>query len=389
MDATGASARRFGVYVHVPFCSVRCGYCDFNTYAPGELDGASPEGYVEAALAEMAFARGVMGDDTRQAATVFFGGGTPTLLDTAALGRLLDGVRDTWGIAADAEVTTEANPDSVSEESMASLRAAGFTRVSFGMQSAVPHVLATLERTHNPENVARAVRWARGVGLDVSLDLIYGTPGESLGDWQLSLDAALKLEPDHLSAYALVIEPGTKMGAQMRRGKIASVIPDVQAKMYEFADEAFTVAGFSWYEVSNWARTPKDACRHNIGYWKGDDWWGVGPGAHSYLAHTAEGAQRWWNVKHPRAYGERLAAGKSPEQERETLTGDQIALERVMLGVRLADGMALDLLAVRAREQAPQLAADGLIEELALAAGTLVLTRRGRLLADLVVRQVT
>jgi coproporphyrinogen III oxidase-like Fe-S oxidoreductase len=221
--------RDFGVYVHVPFCAVRCGYCDFNTYAPGEVDGATPEGYVAAALAEMALARRAMGDDPRPARTVFFGGGTPTMLDASALIRLLDEVRLTWGLTADAEVTTEANPDSVTEESLGALASAGFTRVSFGMQSAVPHVLATLERTHSPDNVARAVQWARAAGLAVSLDLIYGTPGESLDDWRASLDAALALEPDHISAYALVIEPGTRMGGQLRRGLIAPTDPDLQA----------------------------------------------------------------------------------------------------------------------------------------------------------------
>ncbi len=384
-----APERNFGVYVHVPFCSVRCGYCDFNTYALGELDGASPAGYVEAALGEMRLARTAMADDDRPAATVFFGGGTPTLLDPDALTWLLAGVRDTWGLAAGAEVTTEANPDSVTAASLAALADAGFTRVSFGMQSAVPHVLATLERTHNPDNVARAVGWARDAGLDVSVDLIYGTPGESLEDWRSSLAAAIALEPDHVSAYALVIEPGTKMGAQLRRGEVAPVDPDVQAEMYEAADAALAAAGYSWYEVSNWARKPGNVCRHNIGYWRGDDWWGIGPGAHSYLAHTDAGARRWWNVKHPRAYGDRIAAGRSPEQDGETLTGDEMALERVMLGIRLAAGMRASLLSEAARAASPALVEGGLLDGGAWADGVAALTLRGRLLADAVVRDLT
>lgn len=388
--------RDFGVYIHVPFCAVRCGYCDFNTYAPGEVEGATREGYVEAALAEMAFARGVMAGDPRPAQTVFFGGGTPTMLDASALARLLDGVRDTWGIAAGAEVTTEANPDSVSRASLAALAAAGFTRVSFGMQSAVPHVLATLERTHNPANVERAVAWAREAGLAVSLDLIYGTPGESLDDWRASLVAALALEPDHVSAYSLVIEPGTRMGGQLRRGEIAPTDPDIQADMYEAADDALFAAGFSWYEVSNWARTPADACRHNLAYWRSADWWGIGPGAHSYLGprigKTGEtlAAQRWWNVKHPLAYSRRLAEREDPAQEREALDVDALVLERIMLGVRLAEGLGLDAIPLPRREAVAGLIASGLVEGPAAVGPRrrVVLTRRGRLLADAVIREL-
>lgn len=383
--------RDFGVYIHVPFCAVRCGYCDFNTYAPGEVDGATPEGYVGAALAEMALARRTMGVDPRPARTVFFGGGTPTLLDASALIRLLDEVRATWGLAANAEVTTEANPDSVTPASLAALASAGFTRVSFGMQSAVPHVLATLERTHQPQNVARAVDWARAAGLAVSLDLIYGTPGESLADWRTSVDAALALEPDHISAYALVIEPGTRMGRQLRRGLIAPTDPDVQAAMYELADEAFAAAGLNWYEVSNWARTPQQRCRHNLAYWRSDDWWGIGPGAHSYLGpRDAETgplpARRWWNVKHPLAYSRRLAEGLSPEDDGEDLTADAVAFERVMLGLRLAEGLEREAVGADKADAIAQLIADGVLDGASALRGRLVLTRRGRLLADAAIR---
>jgi putative oxygen-independent coproporphyrinogen III oxidase len=382
--------RAFGVYVHVPFCQVRCGYCDFNTYAPGETEGATRDGYVEAALREVDFARAETAGDARPASTVFFGGGTPTMLDARALAQLLAAIRTAWGLAPDAEVTTEANPDSVTRESLASLASAGFTRVSFGMQSAVPHVLATLERTHHPDNVARAVGWAREAGLAVSLDLIYGTPGESLADWQVSLETAIALEPDHVSAYALVIEPGTKMGAQLRRGEVDPTDPDVQADMYEAADAAFVAAGFAWYEVSNWSRTPEQACRHNLAYWRGDDWWGIGPGAHSYLG-PCEGraAQRWWNVKLPRVYAERMAAGMSPEAEREELTAGQVALEEVMLRIRLVEGLPVEVLGDAGRHAVPSLVAEGLLESGAAERGTAVLTRRGRLLADAVVRELT
>ncbi|WP_082109949.1 radical SAM family heme chaperone HemW [Demequina phytophila] len=388
---TAVGARDFGVYVHVPFCSVRCGYCDFNTYAPGEVEGATREGYVEAALREMDLARTAMPGDTRAARTVFFGGGTPTMLDSSALIALLDGIRGTWGLSADAEVTTEANPDSVTKESLHALARAGFTRVSLGMQSAVPHVLRTLDRTHNPANVARAVAAARDAGLKVSLDLIYGTPGESLSDWRASLEAVIALEPDHVSAYALVIEPGTRMGAQLRRGEVEPTDPDIQADMYELADTLLSAAGYSWYEVSNWAREPADRCRHNMAYWRSQDWWGVGPGAHSYLGPRtlpdgdAVSARRWWNVKHPRAYAARLAEGASPEAEGEELAGEDLRLEQVMLRLRLSEGIPAQLVEGRA-EAVSRLIADGLLDGAAALRGTLKLTRRGRLLADLAVR---
>ncbi|WP_084102136.1 radical SAM family heme chaperone HemW [Demequina sp. NBRC 110051] len=390
-----APERDFGVYIHVPFCAVRCGYCDFNTYAPGEAEFSSRDDYVGAALAEMSQARSAMAGDERPARTVFFGGGTPTMLDPRALVAMLDGVRDTWGLTADAEVTTEANPDSVTRESLATLAQAGFTRVSFGMQSAVPHVLATLERTHRPENVGRAVAWAREAGLAVSLDLIYGTPGESLEDWHASLDAAIMLEPDHISAYALVIEPGTRMGRQLKRGEIEAVDLDTQADMYEAADARLAEAGYAWYEVSNWVREPDQRCRHNVAYWTSQDWWGVGPGAHSYLSPRigpegdARGAERWWNVKLPRAYAARLAAGEDPAAEREPLSDDDLALESVMLRLRLADGMPVADLPEPRTAQIASLVADGVLDGRAAIGGTLRLTLRGRLLADAAVRLLT
>ena len=305
----GADARAFGVYLHVPFCTVRCGYCDFNTYTATELGGgASQHAYAETALREMELAASVMADlPRRPVSTVFVGGGTPTVLAVPDLARMLGGVRDAWVLVDDVEVTTEANPDSVTPESLAALADAGFTRVSFGMQSAVPHVLATLDRTHDPRRIPDDVRWAREAGLAVSLDLIYGTPGESLDDWRASVESALATGVDHVSAYALVVEAGTRMAVQVRRGELELPDGDDQAAKYELADDLFEAAGLGWYEVSNWARTPADACRHNLSYWRGDDWWGIGPGAHSHV-----GGVRWWNVKHPRAYADRLDRGLSP-----------------------------------------------------------------------------
>ena len=379
----GADARRFGVYLHVPFCTVRCGYCDFNTYTATELGGgASQVAYADTALSEIALGARVLADaglPARAVSTVFVGGGTPTVLPVADLARMLDGVRAAWGLAAGAEITTEANPDSVTPGSLAALAAAGYTRVSFGMQSAVPHVLATLDRTHDPRRIPDVVRWARDAGLAVSLDLIYGTPGESVDDWRESVEAALATGVDHVSAYALVVEAGTRMGVQVRRGELPLPDPDDQATKYELADDLLGAAGLHWYEVSNWARTPDDACRHNLAYWHGDDWWGVGPGAHSHV-----GGVRWWNVKHPRAYADRLARGLSPAAGRELLDDEAAELERLMLGVRLAEGMATDGLPPG---PVAALVADGLVDgSRAVRDRRLVLTRRGRLLADAVVR---
>jgi oxygen-independent coproporphyrinogen-3 oxidase len=391
----GASARAFGVYLHVPFCAARCGYCDFNTYTalelgPPELPGASAQGWAGAALDEIALAAGVLersGLPPREVSTVFVGGGTPTLLPSADLVKSLHGLRDRWGLAPGAEVTTEANPDSVTPESLAELAAGGFTRVSFGMQSAVRSVLATLDRTHDPERLPRVVGWARDAGLQVSLDLIYGTPGERDEDWATSLAAVTALAPDHVSAYALVVEEGTALAAQVRRGRVQEPDPDAMATRYEMADDALGAAGLGWYEVSNWATGPGTACRHNLGYWRGDDWWGVGPGAHSHV-----GGVRWWNVKHPAAWAKRLAAGTSPAAAREVLDADARRSEAVLLGVRLAEGLDPRVLEPSKATAATvaELVQDGLLEpgNGSAAPGRLVLTRRGRLLADLVVRRL-
>lgn len=392
LAASPDPGRGFGVYLHVPFCTVRCGYCDFNTYTSRELGGgASQASYAQTALAEIALAARVLaaaGRGGRPADTVFVGGGTPTVLPAGDLARMLDAVRDVWGLADDAEVTTEANPDSVTPRSLAALADAGFTRVSFGMQSAVPHVLAALDRTHDPDRVPDVVRWARDAGLAVSLDLIYGTPGESLDDWRRSVEAALACDVDHLSAYALVVEEGTRMAAQVRRGVLPPTDPDDQAIKYEVADAMLAAAGLGWYEVSNWARTPADASRHNRGYWRGADWWGVGPGAHSHVG-AGDRAVRWWNVRHPRAYAERLAAGHSPAAARELLDADDVTLERVLLGVRLSEGLDLAAVSAAGRRAVAGLVADGLVDGTAAVRGRAVLTLRGRLLADTVVRALT
>ncbi len=376
----------FGVYLHVPFCRVRCGYCDFNTYTSTELRGAKQDEYADTLLREVALARAVLesAGTLRPASTVFFGGGTPTLLPPGDLARMLHGARDAFGFRGDAEITVEANPDTVTDAVAAELAASGVTRLSIGMQSAVPHVLASLDRTHDPANVATAVAAARGAGLDVSLDLIYGAPGESLEDWRRSLQTAIAHEPDHISAYALIIEEGTKLARQIRRGEVSAPDDDLQADMYELADEALATATYDWYEVSNWSRSVAHRSRHNLAYWHGSDWWGFGPGAHSHVAGT-----RFWNVKHPAAYAQRLAAGTSPAAGRERPDAAAVELERVLLRTRIREGMPVADLRAERRPAVAALIADGLIDGGAAVHGRIVLTLRGRLLADAVVRTLT
>ncbi len=383
--ASQIGACPFGIYVHVPFCATRCGYCDFNTYTADEPGGAGRDSYPDLAIAEIRLARRVAGDASLPVQTVFFGGGTPTLLPPARLAAILRAIDGEFGLAPGAEVTTEANPESVDERSLAELRRAGFTRISFGMQSAVPHVLATLDRVHTPERAVRCAGWARAAGFEhVSLDLIYGTPGESAADWRRSLAAAVGAGPDHISAYSLIVEDGTRMAAQVRRGKLAAPDDDAMADKYLAADDVLAAAGLHWYEISNWAAGAAARCRHNLLYWTGGDWWGIGPGAHSHVAGT-----RWWNVRHPRSYAARLAAGTSPAQAREALADGERRTEQIMLLTRLAAGCPADLLTARGRAAAQAAVGDGLAVPQAWAAGRLVLTPAGRLLADAVIRDVT
>jgi oxygen-independent coproporphyrinogen-3 oxidase len=384
----GLGTRPFGFYVHVPFCVTRCGYCDFNTYTASELGpGASRDSYADTVIGEIRLARRVLGAADLPVETVFVGGGTPTLLPPGDLGRILAAIDTEFGLAAGAEVTTEANPESVDEGYLGKLRDGGFTRISYGMQSAREHVLARLDRTHTPGRVPRVVQWAREAGFEhINLDLIYGTPGESDDDWRASLEAVLEIGPDHVSAYALIVEEGTKLAAQVKRGELAAPDDDAMADRYLMADELLGGHGLGWYEISNWATGPEAECRHNVLYWTGADWWGAGPGAHSHVGGT-----RWWNVKHPAAYAARLAGGAagsghglSPAFAREILDTDVRRMERIMLELRLATGCPLDLL-----EEGPvgRAVAEGLLE--VVNSDRAVLTRRGRLLADAVVRELT
>ena len=382
----GAEERALGIYVHVPYCLVRCGYCDFNTYTAEELRGTKRADFAGQAAEELRFgARALRRAELpeRPVSTVFFGGGTPTLLPAADLVMMLDTIREEWGLVPGAEVTTEANPDSVDAVYLRELAAGGFTRISFGMQSAVPSVLATLDRTHSPERVPLVTRWAREAGLEFSLDLIFGTPGETREDWERSLDVALACEPDHLSAYALIVEDGTKLAARIRRGEIEAPSDDLHADMYELADAKLAAAGYDWYEISNWSRGTQHRSRHNLSYWTGEDWWAAGPGAHSHV-----GGVRWWNVKHPAPYAERVNQGISPAHAREVLDEETRRVERILLGVRLADGLPLSELDAAGRTEVAGLIADGLAEGAPALRGRLVLTLRGRLLADAVVHRL-
>jgi oxygen-independent coproporphyrinogen-3 oxidase len=376
----GLAQRRFSIYVHVPFCASRCGYCDFNTYTAAELGaapGASQDAYLGAAVAELDLARKVLGS-TPPVQTVFFGGGTPTMLPAPALAGLLGAIKERFGLAPDAEVTTEANPESVDRAYLDQLVEAGFNRLSLGMQSARPSVLAVLERRHTPGRVAEVVEQARAAGFgSMSLDLIYGSPGETEQDWRASLEAAVALGPDHLSAYSLTVEDGTRLAARVARGELPGVDEDEQADRYLVAEELLSAAGLANYEISNWAR-PGQECRHNLAYWRGDDWWGIGPGAHSHV-----GGVRWWNLRHPRDYTARLAGGRSPAQGREELNEAERHLERILLELRLAEGLGIEVLDGAELARAGRFVEDGLAE---LTGGRLRLTRAGRLLADWVIR---
>jgi oxygen-independent coproporphyrinogen-3 oxidase len=378
-----ASDAPFGVYVHVPFCATRCGYCDFNTYTPAELGGANPDGWLEALRIELELAAArlaALRPTSPEVSTVFVGGGTPSMLGGDGLAAVLDAVRANFSFVPGAEVTTEANPESTSREMLAQLRDAGFTRVSLGMQSIAPHVLTALDRVHSPGRALAAAADARSAGFEhVNLDLIYGTPGESNDDLARSVDAAIGAGVDHVSAYALVVEEGTALARKVRRGELPRPDDDVLATRYELLDARLSAAGFDWYEVSNWSREGGE-CRHNLGYWDGGEWWGAGPGAHGFLDAT-----RWWNVKHPNAYAQVLADGRLPVADSERLDEEARHTEEVMLRMRLRSGLPVAELGGAEAARAQIAVADGLVDRLD---DRLVLTDRGRLLADAVVRDV-
>lgn len=406
-DQVERARRPLSLYLHVPFCSVRCGYCDFNTYTTGFGDSASLDSYHRAVVLELRYAADVLSSvESRPVDTVFVGGGTPTLLPDQGLGEIMRALRDLFELRQETEITIEANPDTVNERRLGTLAELGFNRVSVGMQSAVPSVLKTLDRTHEATQIPRVITAAKAAGLRTSLDLIYGTPGESLDHWRQSLRAAINTGTEHISTYALVIEPGTAMGAKLRRGLIPTVDSDDQANKYEIADAMLGEAGYQWYEISNWALSSasgqaespalpfaadgdntatgrlSNASRHNLAYWHDHDWWGIGPGAHSHW-----GAARWWNHKHPRVWADSLKAGRWPAAGGEVLTVSERDLEYLMLSIRTLDGTRITRISPSKVGRISELIACGLVERVG---GThLRLTLRGRLMADLVTRELS
>lgn len=373
--------RTLSAYVHIPFCASRCGYCDFNTYTADELqrDGTSITAatYPDRVIAEVNWLRNENVTDDRALSTVFFGGGTPTLIDSRELVRILQSLKSTYGFSDDVEVTTEANPDSVTLRDLEILREGGFTRVSFGHQSSAANVLALLERTHTPGKTWQAVNDARTAGFEhVSVDLIYGSPGETDADLAETLDQVAAADVDHVSAYSLIVEPGTRLAARVARGEIPNPSDDVAAHRYELIDSRLQSLGMTWYEVSNWSK-PGGECRHNIAYWRNQDWLGIGPGAHAHSAGT-----RSWNLKHPAAWAARIDEGVSAIAESEVLEPTDIAHEDIMLGLRLREGLSLSTLGAAGLSQAQLAVTEGLLDPENFLQGKAVLTFQGRLLAD-------
>jgi oxygen-independent coproporphyrinogen-3 oxidase len=389
-EIAGSNSRTFHAYVHIPFCKDICGYCDFNTYTATQLGSLKQSDYAASLISEINLSAKVLEQSKvspRKFSTVFFGGGTPSLLPAADLIEILDSLEKTFGFTDTAEITTEANPDTVTVEKFEALREAGFNRVSIGMQSGVQNVLNTLERTHNPDNVSKAFEIVKELGFGTSLDLIFGAPGETIEQWQASLEAAISLGPDHLSAYSLIVEPGTKLARQIKSGELADVDEDLQAEKYELTEKLLVAAGYTWYEISNWSKSGSLQSNHNLAYWMGQDWWGYGPGAHSHL-----GSVRWWNQKHPLSYSKKLEENISPAAGREQLSDATAKLERVLLESRTSSGMSIDeleALHAGAKSRIPQLIADELIDGQQAIKGRLVLSLKGRLLADAVVRTLT
>lgn len=374
-------------YIHIPYCVKRCGYCDFNTYTPAELKISTgleqiSNSYIDLLLQEIDSVREqIVGEIT--VPSIFFGGGTPSLMQPNDIGRVIAKIKNEFDLLSNSEITLECNPDTVTKDSLENFKKVGINRVSFGMQSAVPHVLATLDRTHKPENLAQATTWANEVGIsEISVDLIYGTPGESITDWQTSIDSALALPITHISAYALIIEEGTKLAAQIKRGEVPEVDDDLVADKYLIADKAFKEAGFEWYELSNWSK-PGSESKHNMAYWNGDNWWGAGPGAHSHL-----NGKRFWNVKHPNLYKERIQNKQSAVADSEVLKKDQIESERLMLLLRLPSGIEKQTLNQMQLSELSEFVESGHLDRANWNQGRASLTLNGRLIADRILRKI-
>ena len=374
-------------YIHIPYCIKRCGYCDFNTYTPSELQITTglkniTNSYTTLLITEIKSARKQVGERA-VVPSIFFGGGTPSLMEAEDIKSIISTIGSEFDLAGDIEITLESNPDTVDKDKLEKFYQAGINRISFGMQSAVPHVLATLDRTHNPDNLYQVTKWASEVGFkEISVDLIYGTPGESKSDWQKSIDTALSLPITHISAYALIIEEGTKLAAQIKRGEVDQVDDDLTAEKYLMADNAFTKFGFNWYELSNWSKVNSES-KHNLAYWLGKNWWGAGPGAHSHL-----NGKRFWNVKHPNLYKQKIDANESPVADSEDLKELQIESERLMLSIRLPSGVEKNTLNEQQISDLSGYVKSGHLDKGDWDNGRATLTLNGRLIADRIVREI-
>jgi len=374
-------------YIHIPYCIKRCGYCDFNTYTPSELQITTglkniTNSYTTLLITEIKSARKQVGERA-VVPSIFFGGGTPSLMEAEDIKSIISTIGSEFDLAGDIEITLESNPDTVDKDKLEKFYQAGINRISFGMQSAVPHVLATLDRTHNPDNLYQVTKWASEVGFkEISVDLIYGTPGESKSDWQKSIDTVLSLPITHISAYALIIEEGTKLAAQIKRGEVDQVDDDLTAEKYLMADNAFTKFGFNWYELSNWSKVNSES-KHNLAYWLGKNWWGAGPGAHSHL-----NGKRFWNVKHPNLYKQKIDANESPVADSEDLKELQIESERLMLSIRLPSGVEKNTLNEQQISDLSGYVESGHLDKGDWDNGRATLTLNGRLIADRIVREI-
>ena len=369
--------RSFHAYVHIPFCEVRCGYCDFNTYVQSELGEVKQATFEQDLVREIDFSVGVLessGVEPSALSSIFFGGGTPSLFTPDQISAVLSTLRSQFGFASDCEITLEANPESLTRSNIEALAAGGVNRISFGSQSFDPEVLKVLDRRHDPAKLRPLISAANALGLRTSMDLIYGAPGESMDSWRRTVEQALEHSTGHISAYSLIVEPGTKMNRQISSGELPPTDEDLNAEKYEFMTQEFEEAGLSWYEISNFG----EPSVHNLAYWNSQDWWGYGPGAHSHIS-----GNRFWNRKHPAAYQSALKMG-SPAAGIEMLTTRQRLEEELMLGLRTKFGVRNQLL--RELETPPAEVARQIgLGNLRFEDDRLVLTAAGRLIADALV----
>ena len=372
----------FSLYIHIPFCASICGYCDFNTYTAQQLGGGvSQESFHGLLIRELELASRTL--DAPAVSTVFIGGGTPTLIGSDSLNQILEGITSNFPMNPDVEITTEANPDSVDAQMLSELREGGFNRISFGMQSASPAVLATLQRTHTAGASKQAALWAREVGFEhVNLDLIYGTPGETDADVRESVNVCIDAGVDHVAAYSLIVEPGTAMARAVNQGVLPPPDDDACADRHGIIDTMLATAGFNWYEVSNWAK-PGGQSSHNQAYWTSANWWGIGPGAHSHV-----NGRRWVNHKHPATYAKAMENSEALHADTEELTPEQIHVEKVMLALRTRAGLPVGELDAEERVRAESFAIQGVIDPAEFANGVVRVTDSERLLADRVIREL-